>query len=575
MGDPEFRSDEKVILRTSGVYIKSIPFEGILTNKRILLIDRAKNLLPTKEIPLVTINEVESGENAIRDQILTLWVIAKSGETRQMVLTFSRQEGGNRIKERDAWARLIKENASSPVNQVIRKVIPWPEQSPRRTEPATGPKYEIVHSSIRQTAPSGDSRPAETENDGLSPVWRPVTASPVKAVPPSAAVRQVDVSPFGTDVFCRKCGNKVPSDSVFCNRCGSPIAQNPPVPAPLETPTAPPVVQTPVTSPVVRKPAARPLDEEIQSFEPLFEPTPVKIPADALQAAPVEPILKQSLSWDDEVETEPASVPEEQVPEEKPTAEMVIPQIFSTKSTDAAAPAPSSAPPGDTPPPPKPPKGRSLIPGKQTIITAAVVLVVILIIAAGALFVLPMLNSGGTTTPGGETTTPVTITTRPITVGTIIPFEPTPRPVPATGVYVHINYLGGFEGSYGMPDTLITVPGNSGDRLWEVENASGTVQAKFTKQDGSPRKLLVEIYKDGKSLTSGSTTVGHGSVTLSVDTLTGKTAPPLSSGNASVAEPTAAVPKTTPAPAGTASPAVTTTPVTTTTVAANTTTTTP
>ena len=52
MGDPELRSDEKVLARTPGVYVKSIPFEGILTNKRIILIDRAKNLLPPKEIPL-------------------------------------------------------------------------------------------------------------------------------------------------------------------------------------------------------------------------------------------------------------------------------------------------------------------------------------------------------------------------------------------------------------------------------------------------------------------------------------------------------------------------------------------
>ena len=109
MGDPELRSDEKVLVRTPGVYVKSIPFEGILTNRRIILIDRAKNLLPPKEIPLITIKEVEPGENAIRDQIITLSVMAKTGEMRQMILTFSRQAGGNRNKERDAWGRIIKE----------------------------------------------------------------------------------------------------------------------------------------------------------------------------------------------------------------------------------------------------------------------------------------------------------------------------------------------------------------------------------------------------------------------------------------------------------------------------------
>ena len=140
MADPELRSDEKVLIRTQGVYVKSIPFEGILTNKRIILIDRAKNLLPSKEIPLVTIKEVESGENAIRDQIIMLSVMAKTGETRQMILTFSRQAGGNRIKERDAWVRVIKENASSSFDQVIRNVIPGPEPALRRAEPADRPE---------------------------------------------------------------------------------------------------------------------------------------------------------------------------------------------------------------------------------------------------------------------------------------------------------------------------------------------------------------------------------------------------------------------------------------------------
>ncbi len=124
MGDPELRGDENILVRTPGVYVKSIPFEGILTNKRIILIDRATNLLPLKEIPLVTVKEVEGGENAIRDQIIKLSVLTKTGETRQMILTFSRQTGGNRIKDRDTWLKTMKDNTSSSFEQVIRKVIP-------------------------------------------------------------------------------------------------------------------------------------------------------------------------------------------------------------------------------------------------------------------------------------------------------------------------------------------------------------------------------------------------------------------------------------------------------------------
>ena len=133
MGDPELRSDESVLLRTQGIFVKSIPFEGILTNKRIILIDRATNLLPQKEIPLVTLKDFQAGENAIRDQIITLYVLAKTGETRQMILTFSRQTGGTRIKERDDWMRVLKENTSSSFEQVIRKVIPGVGQSPKKT----------------------------------------------------------------------------------------------------------------------------------------------------------------------------------------------------------------------------------------------------------------------------------------------------------------------------------------------------------------------------------------------------------------------------------------------------------
>ena len=83
MGDPELRSDESVLLRTQGIFVKSIPFEGILTNKRIILVDRATNLLPQKEIPLVTLKDFQAGENAIRDQIITLSVMAKTGDTRR------------------------------------------------------------------------------------------------------------------------------------------------------------------------------------------------------------------------------------------------------------------------------------------------------------------------------------------------------------------------------------------------------------------------------------------------------------------------------------------------------------
>ena len=95
MGDPEFRSGEKILLRTQGIFVKSIPFEEILTNKRIFLVDRVKNLLPPKEILLETLKKVESGENTIRDQTLTLSIEANPRRNpADDPLTFSRRAGG-------------------------------------------------------------------------------------------------------------------------------------------------------------------------------------------------------------------------------------------------------------------------------------------------------------------------------------------------------------------------------------------------------------------------------------------------------------------------------------------------
>jgi hypothetical protein len=538
MGDPELRSDEKVLIRTPGVYVKAIPFEGILTNRRIILIDRAKNLLPPKEIPLVTIREVEPGENAIRDQIITLSVMARTGETRQMILTFSRQAGGNRIKERDAWARMIKENASSSFDQVIRNVIPGPEPAPRRTELAAGPKYQVVPTPVQlPAAPYHDNPPAETAIDGMNPVRRPGTTAPVSTLPHAPAPVPSDASSALTGIFCSKCGFRIPAQSVFCNRCGSPVTRIPAVSSPVQPPAAPPVVKAH---------SSRPIDEEIHSIEPLIEPSTVRIPPDPLRAAPMEHSQRQSRSWEvAEKPATPPSVTEIPLPAGQPSGKDSVPRIFPEQSGTAPAPAPAPSPgsSGDTPPPPKPPRSSSIMPGSKTILTAAVALFVILLVAAGAFFVLPMLTSE-TAPPNTDDITPTpTLASQTLLPSGTIVIRETPAPViPSTGVYVHVNYLGGFKGSYGLMEAITTVPGNSGDRVWEVENASGTVQATFEKLDGSSHELLVEIYKDGRALTSGTTTVGHGSVALSVNTISEIAAAPVTSGGSSTAKTATAAP---------------------------------
>jgi hypothetical protein len=518
MGDPEIRNDEKVFLRTNGVYVKSIPFEGILTNKRVILVDRAKNLLPPKEIPFATIKDIESGENAIRDQTITLTVMAKTGDTRQMILTFSRREGGNRIKERDEWARAIRQNIGSGFDTVIRRVIPGTEPA----APAAPPRINVVNTPMYPAAEPAPPAPVRSETSDIRPIKRIIESGTIASVPPAPSVREFDVPAPGQHIFCSRCGNKVPADSMFCNRCGSPVV------APSAPATVPPAVSS-----------LRPIDQDIQTIEPLIERSTTRIPTDPMRKPVPNVPVQQSLAWDDD--DTPSPVPAESpapaasapvTPVEKPEKGGFIPRLFSSK---ARAPAPSVPVPAAVPPvPEKPRRSSGFKPSRNLFLGIGAIALLIVIVAVGALFVYPMLTSGEspsipdtpvTPTPASSSSSSSTLNPS----GTIVPSKIQAAVIPPTGVYVHVNYLGGFKGSYGMVDALTTVPGNSGDRVWEVENATGTVVAEFEKQDGSSHELLVEIYNNGVPLTKDSTIVGHGSVKLSADVTTGVAATPVSS----------------------------------------------
>lgn len=530
MGDPEIRNDEKVLVRTPGVYVKSIPFEGILTNRRVILVDRAKNLLPPKEIPFATIKDVEAGENAIRDQILTLSVMAKTGETRQMILTFSRQEGGNRIKERDEWAKTIRQNIGSTFDNVIRRVIPGTEPASRPAESAAPSRISVAGTSAQPAA-----APVRRDAEGIHPIKKIIDAGTVS---PSPAVREFDASTLGQSVFCSRCGNRVPAESAFCNRCGSPVVA-PAAPAAAPQPMAPPQPAEP--APAFTVPSLRPIDRDIQTIEPLIERSTTKIPSDPLRTPVPDVPVQQSLSWDDDSEETPAAAPAPLSaaaipPTEKPAEKKgFLPRLFSPKARTQEPPKVAVPSYAGVPPVPEKP-GRSFKPDKKILLALGGIIVAVLLIAVVALFVYPMLTSGGPVLPSGSgdvTPKPTSSAVKPS--GTIVVVETKAPDIPATGVYVHVNYLGGFKGNYGMPGTLTTIPGNSGDRVWEVVNATGTVQAEFEKLDGSAHELLVEIYKNGVLLTKDSTKIGHGTVKLSADTSTGIASAPVSSGSGSPA----------------------------------------
>ncbi len=532
MGDPEFRSGEKILLRTQGIFVKSIPFEGILTNKRIFLVDRAKNLLPPKEILLDTIKKVESGENAIRDQTITLSIEAKAGETRQMILTFSRQTGGNRVRERDEWKQVIAENMRSSFEQVLRKVIPGADQTQKQPQPLASPRIEVVNTAAPAGAgPAGRATPKK-EIESVHPIKRIIETGPAAApatapspvqYPPSPPVQEPVARPDVTHVFCTRCGNRVSSDSAFCNRCGTPIV----VPAGMKPAPTP----FPAGSPPTGTQRARPADETS--------------PPERLQQIP---------AWDEGPEKEPASPQNAMTrdqpatgrqPSRKPPKQGLFSRLFSRKKRVPIPPKPAAGTATVLPPAPKKRgRGSGVRPGKKMVIAVIAVLIVIVLVGAGAVFLLPMLTSGGPGAAEGSSGTTVTAvaTTNPVqATPTIVVAATTPQAVPSTGVQVHVSYIGGYKGTYGMPSDLQTVQ-SSGDRYFEIVNATGSIQASFQKLDSSTtHALTVEIYKNGKLLTQGSVSTSYGTVTLSADATTGVAKPAQTSGGTLVTTTTGTV----------------------------------
>lgn len=152
------------------------------------------------------------------------------------------------------------------------------------------------------------------------------------------------------------------------------------------------------------------------------------------------------------------------------------------------------------------------------VIIAAIIGIVVVIGIAVFFF----LGGGGSEGAPAAAVTPQTTsggTGSPVVVsGTIDPSAIKELPtvsVPGEGVYVKVMYLGSFSGEYGMPGETLKVS-DSGERVYEVVNASGTISAMFKKTDSStrPHELTVEIWKDGNVLRFEKNTSPNGEVSL-------------------------------------------------------------
>jgi hypothetical protein len=534
VGYPELDRDESIILETRNVKYKSISFDAILTNKRIILSDSKKNVIPSQHIALSTIRNVESGENAIRDHFLILAITTDAGERQQAVLTFVRSAGGERKRECKEWEKKLKNliTASSPET-------PAPA-APVAEDVLRAAKREVVQESTQTAAAT--TRPAKKKIEIVRPLGTIIEKSPVAPVP-------VETSSLPTGTFCSRCGSRVPFKSPFCNHCGTPIinvpaqAQQPPVsgeqvPVP-PLPPQPSIPKAPITPPEVPRvqvPAPKalgstgetpgsPIDQIIHSIEPLIE--------DSVPRSQQAPLFKKQAP-----EPAPKPVVTEVAAESLP--QVVWPVLPNSESPVVPSVPPASEEPVFPPPPPPPPPAPvappvPVLPGKKpNYLGIGILILAILPIIAGLVIVANIMTEP-TGVPVVTPTVTATVTKIPTTVpqvtrtpgSTATPaLTPTQVMVPPNGVWVRASYPGTYIGLIGTAGNQAEVTG-TWDKFYPISTTDGIVAAALQKKDGSGDKIVLEIYKNGVMVKRESTTTPKGIVEIQLDlkTLPGESSP--------------------------------------------------
>lgn len=511
MGYPELDRDESIILETRNIKFKSISFDAILTNKRIILNDSKKNVIPSQNIALSTIKNVEAGENAIRDHFLILAIITATGEKHQTVLTFVRQAGGERKRECSEWAKKLKSLIPAPTIETTPATIPVSYGEP------------VTKGEVQTSAQGGvtTTRPAKKKIETALPLGKITEKTPVAPIPK-------ETSSLPTGSFCSRCGNRVPFKSTFCNHCGTPIkypsertsASKPvitmePVPplTPLspvtKVPVPPPTAQPVITRGWVPPPAPQPeiietqvpvppsagstgehqssqIEQIIHSIEPLIEDSMPR----TQQSAPL--VQKH----DYQQKTEPAA-PESPA---SSSPQVLWPVLPNAESQGASTQEPAGGEPVSLPSHPVP----GTVGKKPNYLAIGFLIIAILPIIAGLVIVANIMAgpSGGPVTTPAITTIVTTIPTpspqlirSPAATATISP-EPTQLMIPPNGVWVRVSYPGNYIGLIGTPGNQREVSG-TGDKFYQISTSDGIVAAALQKMDESEDKIILEVYKNG------------------------------------------------------------------------------
>jgi hypothetical protein len=109
MGSPYLSADESIILSTHDLVINTVPAEAILTNQRLMLVDKTHPRHLPQDIPFAAIETVTIGENSTSDPIISLSIATPDGTRQPLGIVFPQGPRARRMTERDEWATRIRE----------------------------------------------------------------------------------------------------------------------------------------------------------------------------------------------------------------------------------------------------------------------------------------------------------------------------------------------------------------------------------------------------------------------------------------------------------------------------------
>jgi hypothetical protein len=161
MGSPYLSTTESIILSAHDVVINTVPAEAILTNQRLMLVDKTHPRILPQDIPFTAIETVTIGDNSGNDPVLSLSIMTPDGTRQPLGIVYPQGPRSSRGMERDEWATRLKELSLTAQHdsgvEAMELLPPW-VPGPLPEDAVSEDAAEVVPAGTRFKGPSISER---------------------------------------------------------------------------------------------------------------------------------------------------------------------------------------------------------------------------------------------------------------------------------------------------------------------------------------------------------------------------------------------------------------------------------